>query len=279
MRNYLLFVLLLATACTQTEPTDAAMVTPLEETEETSEITVLNFQSLVDSFHVDGSILIRSNTTFYSNNFDWARERHVPASTFKIPNSIIALELGILKNDSSMIYWNGEQHFMDSWEQDLYFRDAFHFSCVPCYQEIARKVGVKRMIEQTDALNFGKLTINAENIDKFWLGEDAQISQFEEIDFLKRFHEKELPISDRTHEIMSRMMIIEQNDDYILRGKTGWSDNGKEHNCWFVGSIESNGKFHYFATNIQPSYEAEMSEIVSLRKEITFKALKQLKLM
>lgn len=237
---------------------------------------MLDFQLLVDSADVEGSILILSNNVLYSNNFDWARERHIPASTFKIPNSIIALELGILENDSSVIQWDGEPRFMKSWEQDLFFRDAFHFSCVPCYQEIAREVGVERMRKKTDALNFGELVIDSSNIDQFWLTDDAQISQFEEIDFLKRFHEHQLPISDRTYEIMNRMMIIESNDRYTLRGKTGWSDNGKENNCWFVGSVESEGTIHYFATNITPDYDADISTIVSIRKEITRKALKQL---
>lgn len=240
---------------------------------------MLDFQLLVDSADVEGSILILSNNILYSNNFDWAKERHIPASTFKIPNSIIALELGILENDSSVIQWDGESRFMKSWEQDLFFRDAFHLSCVPCYQEIARKVGVERMINQTNALNFGKLDIDSSNIDQFWLTDDAQISQFEEIDFLKRFHEQQLPISDRTYEIMNRMMIIESNDRYTLRGKTGWSDNGKENNCWFVGSVESEGTIHYFATNITPDYDADISEIVSIRKEITRKALKQLEIL
>lgn len=237
------------------------------------EIVVLDFIDLMDSANVEGSILIANKNIFYSNDFDWAEERHIPASTFKIPNSIIALELGILENDSSIIYWDGKQRFMDSWEQDLSFRDAFHLSCVPCYQEIAREVGVERMIEQTDALRFGKLRIDSSNIDQFWLTEDAQISQFEEIDFLKRFRDKELPITDRTHVIMSRMMIIEQNDRYTLRGKTGWSANDDGNNCWFVGYVETENDVYYFATNIEPEKDADISEIVSLRKEITVKAL------
>ncbi|NVK64820.1 MAG: class D beta-lactamase [Flavobacteriales bacterium] len=279
MKHFFLVVLLFGAACTQQTQKEQTTDKELVAEETPQEIVMKNFQLLVDSANVDGSILILSKNTFYSNDFEWANERHIPASTFKIPNSMIALELGILESDSSMIYWDGKQRFMDRWEQDLSLRDAFHLSCVPCYQEIARKVGVDRMIEKTNALNFGKLIIDSTNIDQFWLTDDAQISQFEEIDFLKRFHEKELPISERTHEIMNRMMIIEQDDRYVLRGKTGWSDSGEEHNCWFVGSVESDGVFHYFATNITPAYDTDISEIVSIRKEISIKALKQLEIL
>jgi len=55
----------------------------------------------------------------------------MPASTFKIVNSIIALETGVVENDSTMFKWNGEKRRLPIWEQDLTFRDAFHFSCVP----------------------------------------------------------------------------------------------------------------------------------------------------
>jgi len=241
-----------------------------------NEITMLNFISLIDSAEVDGSVLVSHRDKFYSNDFEWALKQHIPASTFKIPNSIIALELEVMEDDNTMIPWDGEPRFMKRWEQDLNFHDAFHTSCVPCYQEIARTIGVDRMKAYTDKLNFGTSKIDSSNIDMFWLDGSSKISQFEEIDFLKRFREKKLPISDRTHEIMNRMMIIEETDEYTLRGKTGWSVQDSVNNCWFVGYVELDDEVYYFATNIEPDPDADISKIVSLRKEITRKALGQL---
>ena len=85
---------------------------------------------------------------------------HLPASTFKIPNSIIALETGLIEDDSTLIKWDGDERRLPAWEQDLVFRDAFHYSCVPCYQEIARKIGEKRMlvIEENDTLKLSSKT-------------------------------------------------------------------------------------------------------------------------
>lgn len=91
------------------------------------ETEISDFDKILDSFQVNGSILIYDNdkNTFYSNDFDWAKNGKLPASTFKIPNSIIAVELGIIENDTTILKWNGEQRKMDIWEKDLSFKDAF----------------------------------------------------------------------------------------------------------------------------------------------------------
>ena len=117
------------------------------QTKKPKEIVKTEFGNILDSLKVKGAIVIYDikNKTYYSNNFDWSKTGIIPASTFKIPNSIIALETGIIKNDSTVFKWNGEKRRFKKWEEDLTFKKAFQVSCVPCYQEIARKVGVKRM--------------------------------------------------------------------------------------------------------------------------------------
>ena len=105
------------------------------------EIIKTEFGNILDSLKVKGSILIYDvkNKIYYSNDFSWAKTGIIPASTFKIPNSIIALETGIIKSDTTVFKWNGEKRRFKKWEEDLTFKKAFQVSCVPCYQEIARK--------------------------------------------------------------------------------------------------------------------------------------------
>jgi beta-lactamase class D len=121
----------------------------------THEVLKPEFGKILDSLKVKGAVLIYDvkNNTYYSNDFAWAKTGIIPASTFKIPNSIIALETGIIQNDSVIFKWNGEKRNFKKWEQDLTFKKAFQVSCVPCYQEIARKVGVKRMKTYLKKLN------------------------------------------------------------------------------------------------------------------------------
>ncbi len=163
-------------------------------------LVLAEFQQILDSSNVEGSILIYDPQTaiFYSNDFQWAELGKLPASTFKIPNSIIALETEVVENDSTLFIWNGEKRNLSIWEQDLLFKDAFRFSCVPCYQDIARKIGEKRMKEYLSNLKYGNMVFDSTNIDIFWLVGDSKINQFEQIDFLSRLYYSKLPISGKT---------------------------------------------------------------------------------
>lgn len=241
-------------------------------------IVVPEFQSIIDSAGVSGAILIYdlAANTYFSNDFKWANKGHLPASTFKIPNSIIALETGVVENDGTLFEWDGEERRMEIWEQDLVFSEAFHFSCVPCYQEVARKIGVDKMTSFLDTLNYGTMQVDSTNIDMFWLEGASRITQFQQIDFLKRLYQSELPISERTERIMKRMMVIEANELYKLSGKTGWSISNGKDNGWFVGLVEAQGNAYFFAANLEPQPQFDMARFAEVRKTVTMQALKEM---
>ena len=250
----------------------------IEGNRKVKEIIVPEFQLIIDSANLKGAILIYdlNESKFYSNDFKWAKKGQLPASTFKIPNTIISLETGVVENESTVFKWDGEKRGMEAWEQDLSLRDAFHFSCVPCYQDVARKVGVERMVSYLDKINYGKMKIDAASIDMFWLQGDSKINQFQQIDFLKRLYQSELSISKRSEMIVKRILLIEENDTYKISGKTGWSINDEINNGWFIGYIESKGKLYFFATNIEPNENFDMEMFPMIRKHISHKAFKQL---
>ncbi|MGH1387770.1 class D beta-lactamase [Kordia sp.] len=235
-----------------------------------------SFQKIIDSVHLKGSILLYDAKTelYYSNDFIWAFEEQLPASTYKIPNSIIALETKAVADQNTIFKWNGEKRFFKSWEADLTLHQAFQRSCVPCYQEVARKIGVKRMNAYIEKLQYGNIKVDSINLDNFWLRGNASISQFQQIDFLKRFQQESLPISKRTSTIVKEIMILKETDNYVLRGKTGWSIEGEHHNGWFVGYVESSNHVFFFATNVAPtSKDFDQKAFQKNRKEVTYKAL------
>lgn len=263
------FVILVA--CSTKESTNEK-----EEIIESQRIEEAYFQELIDSAKVKGSILIFHENDFYSNDFEWAERGHLPASTFKIPNSIISLELGIMDSDSSMFTWKGEKRYMKEWEKDMNFKEAYDLSCVPCYQELARKTGVNRMSSMLEILRFGEMKVDSSTLDNFWLQGDSRISQFEQIDFLQRVKDEKIELKERTYEIMKRMMILESTESYTLRGKTGWSYQNNVDNLWFVGYLEGKNGIYYFATNIEATAESDMKAMLNTRKEISKKALKSI---
>lgn len=236
------------------------------------------FQKILDSAELNGAILVydTQENKYYSNNFKRAQKGYLPASTFKIPNSIIALETGIVENDSVVFKWDGKKRRLKVWEQDMTFREAFQFSCVPCYQEIARKVGAERMNGYLNKLDYKKMDVDSTNIDMFWLEGTSSINQFQQIDFLKRFYKNKLPISTETTRLMKKIFFIKKNELYSLSGKTGWSISNDTNNGWFVGYIERQNNVYFFATNVTPKKSFNMKLFPKSRKEVTFKALKSL---
>ncbi len=237
-----------------------------------------SLQIILDNAQLNGSILIYDieKNIYYSNDFEWAKTGRLPASTFKIPNTIIGLETGVIANDSTKFKWDGINRSVQNWNQDLVLKNAFHYSCVPCYQKIARKIGSTRMKNYLQKLNYDKMVVNSTNIDLFWLEGDSKINQFQQIDFLKRFTNSKLPITKRTHTIMKNILVIDSTKNYTISGKTGWSIRNNANNGWFVGYIKKKDKMYYFATNITPKPTFNMGLFPSIRKIITYNALKEL---
>ena len=274
MKTTFLIIILLVTISCSTNKSDQLKFQPSDQT------IISKFQDIIDSANVEGSILIYdiNKDEYYSNNFEWAKIGHLPASTYKITNSIIALETGVVIDEHSIFKWSGEERFLKNWEQDLTLKEAFHFSCVPCYQEVARKIGPAEMSKYLNKLKYGNMQVDSSNIDIFWLEGESKINQFEQIDFLKRFYHSKLPISKRTETIMKRMIIIEENDQYTISGKTGWSIRRGRNNGWFVGYLTRQDNTYFFATNIEPKKDFDMKMFPLIRNSITYRAFEELKI-
>lgn len=235
-------------------------------------------EEIIQNAGLEGSILLfeAKTNTYYSNDFTWANTGFLPASTYKIPNSIIALETGIVKRSETIFYWDGEPRGMEAWEADLSFDQAFKRSCVPCYQQIAREIGVERMREYLAKFNYGDMDVDSSNLDMFWLQGKSRISQVEQVDFLRRINSREVPMSDSTFATLNTLMQMEKTDQYELYGKTGWSISDEINNGWFVGFVTKSDHTWYFATNVIPGEEFNMGNFSGIRALITREALRSM---
>jgi beta-lactamase class D len=233
------------------------------------------FQTLLDSLNLTGTILVfdEAEATYHANNFEKASTGHLPASTFKIPNTIIALETGVASGPEHLFKWDGSDRWLDAWEQDLTLKEAFSVSCVPCYQEVARAVGPQRMRTELARMGYSGMVFDTLTVDNFWLQGNSRITPQEQINFLRRIYHAELPIRPATQHAIRDIMVMEKTDDYTLSGKTGWSINGENNNGWFVGFVERDDKVYYFATNVEPGLGFNMDGFAAARVRVTRLAL------
>ncbi len=177
-------------------------------------------------------------------------ERFIPASTFKIMNSLIGLETGVIPDEDYVIQWDGTQYAIPSWNQDHTLRTAIQNSVVWYYQELARRVGKERMQSYVDAADYGNKDISGQ-IDTFWLEGGLRISADEQVEFLKWLYQDELPFSTRSVNIVKDILVLEKADSYQLSGKTGSVQRLTPHEGWFVGYLETKGNVYFFATNFE----------------------------
>jgi beta-lactamase class D len=222
------------------------------------------------------------NDHYVRYNEGRCRQRFSPKSTFKISNSLIGLETGVIRDAEFIIPWDrakyppqadwNQEPFVH-WGKDHTLRSAIKYSVVWYYREMALRVGSQQMQKYVTAFHYGNEDISG-RVDNFWLNNVLKISADEQVEFLKAFYNGRLPVSKRSTEIVKDILVLEKGPTYQLSGKTGGGpiDEGK-YIGWFVGYLESNGNVYFFATNIEG---ASYAEIRSKRVELTKQILKGL---
>ncbi|MCL4703753.1 class D beta-lactamase [bacterium] len=214
---------------------------------------------------VEGAFLLYDlkNDKYLAYNSERLQQGYVPASTFKILNSLIALETGVIADENEIFKWDGTVRDVTAWNQDHNMRTAMKNSAVWFYQELARRIGLERMQHYVDLADYGNKNIKG-GLDRFWLTGDLRITPREQIALLVRLHQNTLPFSQRAMDIVKNILIFEQGEDYVLRAKTGWS----RQVGWFVGYVEHAKNVYFFATNIALLKPEDAKTRVSITKAI-----------
>ncbi|MFN9710656.1 MAG: penicillin-binding transpeptidase domain-containing protein [Bacteroidota bacterium] len=204
-----------------------------------------DLKTYFDKYKVTGSYALFDNAQGQFTIYDSAnyRKRFTPASTFKIVNSLIGLETGKISDENMIIPWDGVTRSFPNWNQDLNMTKAFEYSCVPYYQEVARRIGRDTMQYLLDTLAYGNKNCSGP-IDSFWLNNNLQISPDEQLGLVKKLYFEQLPFQKRTQQIVKKVMLRESTDLFKLCYKTGWSL--QENLGWIVGWIEENRRPYFF---------------------------------
>ena len=251
------------------------------------EVKEVDLGKYFEEFHVEGSFILfdqqlQQATTY---NSERCKEQFSPASTFKIANSIIGIEEGILTGEDYVFKWDSVESWNPSWNKDLTLKEAFRASCLPCYIRMANQIGIEKYRHYLQVLGYGDemkevsdSLFNKEKIN-FWVTGQLRISQEEQIGFLRKLYYDQLPVSKKAIDITKSILIDEQGDGFILSGKTGWTTDPviQSDVGWYVGYLEKGGNVYFFATNIES--KEPLDSFVKARKEITMNILRELKLL
>lgn len=217
---------------------------------------VLPMDSLKTALHdQDGAFVLIDCSSGETQRYnpELSAEKLPPCSTFKIWNTAIGLEAGILTTpDAPFWKWDGKKRFLDAWNKDQTLREAFSVSCVPAYQQLARDIGEERMQAWLKKIGYGDQNISS-GIDVFWLPAKDRtpllVSADEQAELIRKLVTGKLPFSGKTLAVLTDVMTARQTDKGTLYGKTGtdMDEEGKAILGWFVGYVQNADKIYAFA--------------------------------
>lgn len=203
-----------------------------------------------------------------------------PASTYKIFNSMVGLQTGAIPDENYVIEWDSVVR-NPVWDMDHDLKTAFKNSTVWYYQELARRVGGKKMKYWLDTCHYGNADTTG-GIDHFWLEGGLRISPMEQVRFLQRFNHNQLPFNERSVDITKKMMIVKDSAGVTIRAKSGWGMQDGYDIGWYVGYAQKDKKNYYFCNCIRFKGKTMGDEQAILfdrcRRDVTYKILEEMEL-
>lgn len=197
-----------------------------------------------------------------------AEARHVPFSTFKIPNTLIGLETGVIGDEHFSLTWDGREREFADWNRDQDLASAMQRSTVWFYQEVARRIGAERMRAWVSKLDYGNREVSGP-IDAFWLDDGSlRITAHEEVEHIRRLLAGELPVRDESRRIVERIVPSERVGDAVVHGKTGLGFESGRAMGWIVGWVDRGEARSIFATHVEAP-KTDIARLMPLRRELT----------
>lgn len=178
-----------------------------------------------------------------------AATRYLPASTFKVPHTLFALDAGIVGDEFERFAWDGQVRSIAAWNRDHDLRSSMRNSVVWVYQGFARAIGEQRARNYLESIGYGNADPGG-GVERFWLDGRLRISAFEQLAFLQRLYRNDLPFRVEHQRLVKDLMIVEAGRAWILRAKTGWQTSLKPDTGWWVGWVEHPDGAVFFALNI-----------------------------
>jgi beta-lactamase class D len=234
-----------------------------------------DFQRHFDSFGLKGSttIYVYKNKRWIFTNQQDAETATLPASTFKIPNTLFAIEYKAVQDENEIFKWDGKTkshlgNVVNAWNKDTDLKNAYKNSTVWFYEEVAKRIGRKRYQKILNKCGYGNGNFSEQGID-FWNYGEFTVTPKNQIEFLIKLYENRLPFSDKTVEKVKEIMVSEKTATSTYRDKTGWTRRNGTDIGWWVGYVETKDNVYFFATRILKDDKDNNPNFSKARKEIT----------
>lgn len=219
-------------------------------------------------------LLSLDGAEMYVSNDDECLTASAPASTFKVPHALIALETGVVKDALALVKWDGTKKPFPVFERDHSLDSALKWSVLWFFQKTAATIGRKRMLANLKKLGYASDTFEGE-LTAFWINGDLEISPAEQLNFLRRMFLYQLPVARAHVDVVKRALLMPPGKltnaagthefpltwpaGTRLIGKTGNTRVGEERISWLIGHLESKGRQYVFVSRVRASAETALA--------------------
>lgn len=193
--------------------------------------------------------------------------RMSPASTFKIPISLMAFDSGVFigPDEPRLSFKDGYADWNPDWRQDTSPASWMRDSVVWFSQRATEQIGQDQFKAYVDAFDYGNRDVSgdedkANGLITSWLSSSLQISPTEKVTFLTRMIEGKLPVKSGAVEQTKQLLEFDgQPEGWRVFGKTGggfpFAEDGTlmrgQPFGWYVGWAEKKGRTVVFARLIR----------------------------
>jgi len=207
------------------------------------------WKTFFDKYDATGTILVVDDRESFEKvsvyNKSRASKRYSPASTFKIPHTLFALDAGLVKDEFQVFPWDGVKRGFEPHNRDQNLRSAIRNSALWVYVNFANELGEEKARSYLKKIDYGNVDPSTVN-GAYWVGGKLAISASEQVAFLKKLYRNELPFLLEHQLLVKDFMIVEAHKNWVLRAKTGWEGRYG----WWVGWVEWPPGPVFFALNI-----------------------------
>lgn len=178
------------------------------------------------------------------------RERTAPCSTFKIPLALMGFESGALKDENTLLKWDGGERGIASWNRDHTASSWMRDSVVWYSQMLTPRIGEKKMSFYLKKFQYGNQDLSG-GIQEAWLTpapfmkapvkNSLKISAYEQLEFMKKLWSEGLPVQQRSIDLTKKLTYLETSPSgAILNGKTGsgFVNGSQQRIGWFVAHLQ-----------------------------------------
>lgn len=118
-----------------------------------------DWQKFFSDFKAEGTIVIaderESSRATWVFNPERAKKPYSPASTYKIPHTLFALDSGAVRDEFQIFKWDGVQRSFAAHNQDQNLRSAMRNSTMWVYEIFAKDIGEKKAKRYLQKIDYG----------------------------------------------------------------------------------------------------------------------------